>query len=592
MPTTTLMPLPKQQFLTALGTPLVGGKVYTYAAGTSKPKETFTDAAGSTPQPNPIPLNLRGEPASPIYWSGNYRVEVRNILGELIYTVDNYNTDPAGVWGSQALILDNLASGDGSALGFMQDGQGAVLTTVREELVRRVNVMQFSDDDLMDGLKPGAGALQAAVNHVYSLGGGVVEIPAGTLSINTTINCYPLSARRIIIRGGGRGATTITTTSDITLFEHAEYFECHDMSFKQLGAKKTGRVFSTPLHKQAAYCNYERLEATDFKFFAWWRYSLWNTINDVSTKDCAVTLKGSRNALPDDQSNPGAPGGWNQDPGYFHNKNTISNLVCDGGEVGVWGTFQSSVFDVTCQNQIGKGADNKAAPIGTPGVGLWLQNNGNDQSAFGANANTIVNLYCEYTQQPLVIENAEVSLSAIYAQGSSSSAAPFEQAVRVSGPAAELNARGVVASGSDYFKYSVVDDAGTIYGNLTIGSPTIAEKLLDRGAKYYDSSAAATNFNITIKSGDGAKTIFSGLNRNRMYTITIGGVYDGFLAKLAVFNVFYLDQSLNKIVMETGGDTDIQLSISGAALSVTVTNANTYNLYGTVMDWLAEGNAL
>jgi hypothetical protein len=40
---TTLMPLPKQQFLSAVGTPLVGGKVYTYAAGTNNPKPTYTE---------------------------------------------------------------------------------------------------------------------------------------------------------------------------------------------------------------------------------------------------------------------------------------------------------------------------------------------------------------------------------------------------------------------------------------------------------------------------------------------------------------------------------------------------------------------
>jgi hypothetical protein len=51
-----------------------------------------------SPQANPIVLNTRGEPASPIYWSGAYKVEVRDALGNLIYTVDNYNTDPAGLW--------------------------------------------------------------------------------------------------------------------------------------------------------------------------------------------------------------------------------------------------------------------------------------------------------------------------------------------------------------------------------------------------------------------------------------------------------------------------------------------------------------
>lgn len=103
MTTTSLMPLPKLHFETALGTPLVGGKLYTYAAGGNNPKATFTDAAGTIPHENPITLNLRGEPPAAVYWSGSYRVELRDALGNVIYSVDNY-TDPAS-------IVDSIISG-------------------------------------------------------------------------------------------------------------------------------------------------------------------------------------------------------------------------------------------------------------------------------------------------------------------------------------------------------------------------------------------------------------------------------------------------------------------------------------------------
>ena len=136
MPTTTLMPLPKQQYLTALGTPLVGGKVYTFAAGGTTPKPTYTDAAGTAEQPNPIPLNLRGEPASPIFWSGNYRVELRDTLNNLVYSVDNYNSDPFNIAG--------LVSSAGAALiGYLQNGVGAVIRSVQDRLRDRVSVLDF-----------------------------------------------------------------------------------------------------------------------------------------------------------------------------------------------------------------------------------------------------------------------------------------------------------------------------------------------------------------------------------------------------------------------------------------------------------------
>lgn len=118
--TTALMPTPKQQYFLAAGVPMVAGKIYTFAAGTSTPKQTFTDAAGSIPQANPIILNARGEPASAIFWSGNYKVEIRDALNNLIYTVDNYNSDPfniaASITASSTAILALFSASSGAAL--------------------------------------------------------------------------------------------------------------------------------------------------------------------------------------------------------------------------------------------------------------------------------------------------------------------------------------------------------------------------------------------------------------------------------------------------------------------------------------------
>lgn len=53
--------LPRFKELTDDGVPLVGGKLYTYVAGTTTPLATYTDATGTTPNPNPIVLDARGE---------------------------------------------------------------------------------------------------------------------------------------------------------------------------------------------------------------------------------------------------------------------------------------------------------------------------------------------------------------------------------------------------------------------------------------------------------------------------------------------------------------------------------------------------
>lgn len=48
------------QFLDNSGNPLTGGKIFTYAAGTTTPQSTYTSANGATPHANPIILDAAG----------------------------------------------------------------------------------------------------------------------------------------------------------------------------------------------------------------------------------------------------------------------------------------------------------------------------------------------------------------------------------------------------------------------------------------------------------------------------------------------------------------------------------------------------
>ena len=85
-------PTPKAQFLDYSGAPLVGGKVYTYAAGTTTPQVTYTDSTGSTPNENPVPLDSRGEAD---IWLGDssYKFRLTDANDVDIWTVD-YITAP------------------------------------------------------------------------------------------------------------------------------------------------------------------------------------------------------------------------------------------------------------------------------------------------------------------------------------------------------------------------------------------------------------------------------------------------------------------------------------------------------------------
>lgn len=60
MATTNLPPFFALQFLDTDGTPLNGGKLYTYVSGTTTPQTTYTDQAGGSANTNPITLDSAG----------------------------------------------------------------------------------------------------------------------------------------------------------------------------------------------------------------------------------------------------------------------------------------------------------------------------------------------------------------------------------------------------------------------------------------------------------------------------------------------------------------------------------------------------
>jgi hypothetical protein len=84
-----LSPTPKQQIFGTDGEPLVGGKIYTYAAGTSTPIATYTDYSAGTANTNPIILDSRGQANIWLLSTVSYKFIVRDANDVLLYTVDN-----------------------------------------------------------------------------------------------------------------------------------------------------------------------------------------------------------------------------------------------------------------------------------------------------------------------------------------------------------------------------------------------------------------------------------------------------------------------------------------------------------------------
>lgn len=90
----SLTPTPKQQFFNSSGAPLVAGKVFTYAGGTTTPAPTFTSQSAVSTNTNPIILDAQGRCEIWLQPTLAYKYVVTDANDVQQYTVDNILVPP------------------------------------------------------------------------------------------------------------------------------------------------------------------------------------------------------------------------------------------------------------------------------------------------------------------------------------------------------------------------------------------------------------------------------------------------------------------------------------------------------------------
>ena len=198
----TLSPPPKLQFFTAGGIPLVGGHLYTYAAGTTTPLATYTDASGTTQNPVDIELDARGEAPNGVWLNGaSYKFVLASADAPAvpIWTVDNIEAQEAI---NDLLAFEALLAGStGSTLvGFTQTGPGTT-RTVQSKLSDSYSVADFGFST-----SASAAANTTAFANAWNIS-RQLTIPAGTYNVGALPNFAILGAR---IQGIGRVVLNIT----------------------------------------------------------------------------------------------------------------------------------------------------------------------------------------------------------------------------------------------------------------------------------------------------------------------------------------------------------------------------------------------
>lgn len=129
--TAALTPVPKIQFFADDGTPLVGGKLYTYAAGSTTPLATYVSYAGVSANTNPVILDSRGEAD---VWLSNalYKLALYDADNALIWTVDNVSSFNIGpVSGTTGTFSGALTAASGTFSGAVSGTTGTFSNLLR-----------------------------------------------------------------------------------------------------------------------------------------------------------------------------------------------------------------------------------------------------------------------------------------------------------------------------------------------------------------------------------------------------------------------------------------------------------------------------
>jgi hypothetical protein len=159
-----------QQFFDNSGVPLAGGKLYSYAAGSTTPQATYTSATGNAAHPNPIILDSAGRVPGGEIWvtaGQNYKFVLKTSVDVLLATWDNIT----GINGTGIATNAEFVEYD-------PPFSAAVATTVEAKLAQTVSIIDFGA--VGDGTTDNSAALAAALES-----GKPIYIPSGNYYVAT-----------------------------------------------------------------------------------------------------------------------------------------------------------------------------------------------------------------------------------------------------------------------------------------------------------------------------------------------------------------------------------------------------------------------
>lgn len=245
-----------------------GGSVVFYQVGTTTPVNVYSNDAASQVLTQPVALDQRGVPVSPVYATVPMRAIVYDYTGAQLLDIARVNGTAAASdvlanaqWPNETSV-DAMATALATSLGgkdgnFLPSGTGSVARTVQGKLSEQVSAKDFGAKG--DGITNDYAAIVAAMTAVNIAGGGIVFFPAGTyvvastLAIPSGVSLKGLSpVASVISYSGASSGLTLTGINRTTI---------EDMGLTSTAASTSpGIVLS-----KAGYCILSRVRVTGFQ---------------------------------------------------------------------------------------------------------------------------------------------------------------------------------------------------------------------------------------------------------------------------------------------------------------------------------------
>jgi hypothetical protein len=244
-----LTPFVRPRWWDANGTaPLAGGLLYSYAAGTTTPKATYTDSTGAVANANPVVLDAAGY-ADVWLGEGDYKLELKTAAGVTVWGPVDYVKGMAGedsilgvttiaalralAAGAAAYVqlAGHTTAGDGggglfrweAALGTSDDngiiirpGSAPALGRWVRQYSGAVNVKWYGATG--NGVSSDQIAVAAAAAYLLNAGGGDLLIPRGTYLLTGAITFGDATSRvRVVMESMARFTSAVS--ANVTFYD-------------------------------------------------------------------------------------------------------------------------------------------------------------------------------------------------------------------------------------------------------------------------------------------------------------------------------------------------------------------------------------